>query len=105
MAVCVLITLWGIISTNANAIEVGGMVSCGTWIKESSVGVLRTQNQLWLIGFLSGIAFGTNRDLLKGVDKESIIVWVNNYCQSNPLDSTADAGAKLSNELKAKKGL
>jgi hypothetical protein len=53
----------------------------------------------WLHGFLSGIAVGSQLDILREPDASSLDLWVDNYCQQHPLDSIRDAGYELSSEL------
>lgn len=59
----------------------------------------------WLVGFLSGIAVAKNSDFIKGTDGESILLWMDNYCRSNPLKGISDGGGALFYELKKQKGL
>jgi hypothetical protein len=41
-----------------------------------------------------------NLDFLKGVDQNTIKLWMDNYCSSRPLELTGDAADALSIELK-----
>jgi hypothetical protein len=90
----------GTASVEAQAVEIRGVISCGRWFQPES-GFYKA----WLNGFLSGIAFGTNVDILKGTDKESIYLWIDNYCRANPLKDLDDAGLALFDELKRQKRL
>ncbi len=48
----------------------------------------------WSLGFLTGVAvFGRTFDPLKNVDAQSVLTWMDNYCQANPRDSIATAAA------------
>jgi hypothetical protein len=87
----------------AQTIQLRGARSCGEWVKEK--GIQATGNQTWLIGYLSGIAVATNKSFLRGTDNQSIFLWVDNYCQANPLMSLADAGEILYFELVKQKNL
>ena len=62
-------------------------------------------NEAWFVGFLSGMAFESNKDLLKGTDNASITLWVTNYCQKNPLKSLSQAADELADELAKKRGI
>ena len=77
---------------------VKGSASCGSWVNEKSVTV-NAAYQLWLMGYLSGFAIGTGKDILKGTDSQSIALWVNNFCKANPLQDMSDAAFQLANEL------
>ena len=90
----------------ANAVEIRGLISCGVWVKdrvEKEIG--EVVNEMWLIGYLSGLATGANSDFLRGSDNESIFLWVDNYCRANPLKNLDDAGIYLAYELQKQKGL
>jgi hypothetical protein len=39
----------------------------------------------WLVGYLSGVAAGLDKDLLTGMNNDSIFLWMDNYCHANPL--------------------
>ena len=90
---------------DAQALTMRGPPSCGAWIKERSQGMVGLANLSWLVGFLSGLANGTNKDFIKGTDNDSLSLWVDNYCRSNPLDSVDDAGLSLAMELIKQKRL
>jgi hypothetical protein len=96
-------------STNASAVQIRGVGSCGEWITETTETPTkfntRFYDEAWLIGYLSGLAVGTNTDFLAGTDHQSIYLWVTNYCQANPLDDLAKAAKALYMKLKERKGL
>ena len=82
-----------------------GVRDCGQWVKESKSNIsLKT----WLIGFMSGLSemhkFNRNKDdpLSKINSNEQIYLWVDNYCQKNPLEEIDSAGAALFIELMKK---
>jgi hypothetical protein len=73
-----------------------GAHSCGQWVAvsaENSVETLNARN--WLIGYMSGIAIGSGRNILNGVDPETIYEWMDNYCRENPSSNTANGGTDL----------
>jgi hypothetical protein len=70
-----------------------GTLSCGTWTayrrNQSALGI-----QQWVLGFLSGVGFASaqfGRDPLNEVDAQGVWAWVDNYCQSYPLNRIVDA--------------
>lgn len=95
-------------STNSNAlnIHIKGVASCGIWVKDRTEKIqsplIWMVDQSWLLGFLSGMAIGTSKDVLKGIDSASIVLWMDNYCQKNPLNGTDDGGQELFLELMAR---
>lgn len=92
-------------AVNAQAATVMGMRSCGKWIEARSEntpsrkGWASLAAEAWLVGYMSGLADGLSIDFLKGTDGSSLYLWVDNYCRSNPLKDTADAGYELAKEL------
>lgn len=91
------------IHIDAGAIASLGTRSCGDWVKNvQEKGILEAAQKNWLTGFLTGLAFGTDKDVLKGASGESLFLWVTNYCNRNPLEDSFDAGIELFLELKKK---
>lgn len=97
-------------STNSNAVAIIGSsdTGCGLWIKnrvnqqtnqQTSINVNAIGAENWIIGYLSGIAVITNSDFLIGVEAESIYLWMDKYCQKNPLNQIGDGGYDLAKEL------
>jgi hypothetical protein len=68
-------------------------VSCGTWWAERRDVVLHADATQWVLGFLSGVS--ASGPVLKQSDHNAIELWIDNYCQANPLDKLATAAAKL----------
>jgi hypothetical protein len=93
------------ISNSAFAVTVRGFSSCGTWVadhaepNETARRLKSGFDETWLIGFLSGIAFAANIDILKDNDNDSIYLWMDNYCKAHPLDAIYDGADKLATEL------
>jgi hypothetical protein len=75
-----------------------GTASCGIWAgfrREGSTSARALSSEQWVLGFIDGIteASGGSLDPLNGVEAETVWEWIDNYCQSNPAKSIADAGA------------
>ncbi|WP_176481650.1 hypothetical protein [Pseudomonas sp. HAR-UPW-AIA-41] len=92
----ILITL-SLIS-NAAPIKGAGAGSCGEWVEERRENTYHATLH-WIQGFLSAynayVYSGTNPDgVFGGADYKAIAVWMDNYCQKNPL-STPYTGAEL----------
>ena len=96
------------ISGEAVAVTVMGARSCGDWLSHKPLGQDKNWSRLvqeaWLVGYLSGMASGTDRDALGGSSGSSLFVWMDNYCQANPLDGIDDGGSRLFFELLRRKG-
>jgi len=50
----------------------------------------------WVFGYLSGVQEVV---ALNSTDNGAIMVWINNYCQANPLNDIGTAAQKLLIEL------
>lgn len=97
------------IGINANAenegtIIVKGSSDCSSWIDGKKLND-NVQNKSWLLGYLSGLAVSKNIDILRDRNYQSIFLWMDSYCDANPLEKTGNAGEKLFNELKKQRGL
>ena len=85
--------------------SVWGSSDCGEWVKHSkSSPTLKA----WLMGYMSGIGVmynhlgDTNNPLGKINSAEQFYLWMDNYCQKNPLSTVTTGGAVLFTELKSK---
>ena len=89
----------------AQAIKTIGNPSCGNWVQErqaDGAGALRVRS--WLTGHMTGIAsvmagLDLAPDLLGQTDGESIVLWMDNYCHSHPLDDVTTGSAELARDL------
>ena len=83
--------------------------ACGEWVKARSNAklepVVSESFKWWLIGYLGGFAMGTETNYLNGASAESIYLWMDNYCQQNPLKGVVEGAFPLVKELKAQRGL
>src|SRR5712672_529179 len=68
-----------------------GAQSCGKWTQERQ-GRNDMEVGAWALGFVSGAnAMETNIDFLERTDAAAVLTWVDNYCQSHPLDEISTA--------------
>lgn len=62
----------------------GITISCGGWVE-----LRKTPNkgpvEEWSLGYLSGVAMWTPASPLDGLDAGAVLVWLDNFCQQNPL--------------------
>lgn len=86
---------------SAGPVTIFGARSCGAWLKNKNTGGMAATAQAgWLAGYMSGLAVGMNTDALSNTDLDSMELWVSNYCEKNPLETTNTAGTSLFFELK-----
>ena len=79
-----------------------GKVSCGTYLDHR-----RTGNEaqhyiyvVWIRGFSSGFNYGTKgKQVSSGLEKETILAYIDKHCRDNPLNSVAGAAFNLVKEL------
>jgi hypothetical protein len=79
-------------------------LSCAEWTQDRQVdSPSGSAESIWLLGFLSGVAWSDGKNILKDIDKSFIDVWMDKYCRENPLGTVANGGVILYEELKVKK--
>ena len=79
-----------------------GAPDCGQWVKDNNPNL-----KAWLLGYMSGLNVAHELSGLKPKDPldkmssaEQAFLWVDNFCQANPMRTVASAGWKLFQELK-----
>jgi|LauGreDrversion4_2_1035121.scaffolds.fasta_scaffold2723015_1 hypothetical protein len=83
-----------------------GVTDCGRWVTESKS--TRISAKTWLLGYLTGLGAmhevnNRNDDPMKKINSsDQIFLWMDNYCQKNPLKDVADGGFQLFMELMKK---
>jgi hypothetical protein len=100
------LTTIGVEPLTSNSLTTIGIVDCGSWLKQ------RSENQsgyseVWVNGFLTaGSIFRSKelqKDLLKNIkSNDQVFIWIDNYCQKDPLSDTALAALELLYELSKK---
>jgi hypothetical protein len=65
-----------------------GASACGSWAAGRPDG-----REVWILGFLSGVGFATNEaDPLSGRAPKAVWAWMDNYCQTHPLEKIEKVG-------------
>jgi len=82
--------------------SIQGAASCGNWVKFRKEGSWEAIiYKAWIAGYIS--AFNTQTSdvysILGSTDLESALLWMDKYCQENPLNDSADGMIVLTNEL------
>ena len=102
----VLLLVGLLLSTGASAaVTTLGVQSCGDWIQERSKSDAIRGDEIWLVGYMTGVAIGTGKDFIAGTDALSIFIWMDNYCRANPLKDISRGGIELYFELKKQKNI
>lgn len=83
-----------------------GSVDCGLWLKDNDR--MKSLYKSWLLGFLTGMNLSDTKVVKANfLDKLSstsqAYVFVDNYCQQNPLKNTIDAAMVLILDLEKQK--
>ena len=80
-----------------------GSVNCREWVRRTQ---FKNLYQMWLLGMLSGFNLSSSSffkpDFLNQTTSDQIFVWMDNYCQKNPLRVTGVGGFELFMELTKK---
>lgn len=92
------VSIWGI-----------GQISCGRFVQERErpagpYGAYDATFRQWLLGFITALNWSDpqRRDRLAGTDAEGAMLWVENHCRTQPLDTFFDAALALERELSRK---
>lgn len=96
------------VTTNANAYSYFGIYQCGEWVNAKNEGENSpryVQMKVYFSGYISGLALGYRKDVLKNTKFESAALWVDNYCSANPLKGLLYAGLQLFIALRKQEGL
>jgi hypothetical protein len=86
------------LSSSSDAIQFMGVPSCEEWMNRHSTNDEAAMEE-WLLGFLSGLAAGQNKDLLKKAQKDYLFSWMDNYCQAYPSGRLDNGGHALAIQL------
>jgi hypothetical protein len=85
-----------------------GVRDCGQWINRKKDAYSELAITGWLAGYMSGLsqmhALNGRKDdpLKKATSADQIFLWMDNYCQKNPLNDLVDGGDALFLELMKK---
>lgn len=100
--VALMLALGLYVSSASGQVTIFGGADCGQWIAEKTFA-----RKSWLIGFLSGMNAtyeGKNKDPLKALNSpDQAFLWMDNWCNRNPLEKIAIGGQILFLELAEKK--
>ena len=86
-------------------VEGAGVKNCATYRAESKKeSTMHYINLNWAKGFITGVNYihaetRGNSQLGRGLDLESLTLWIDGYCQDHPGATLSDASAALIEEL------
>lgn len=89
-----LVAVGSLMAHPVEAVQVQGMPSCGKWIQFH-----HDYAKGWLLGYLSGVASGLEKDFLRGNDAASFFLWMDKYCREHPLNDLEQGAGALALEL------
>lgn len=97
-AIAILLLLTG--DLNAGSTIVGaGSQSCTAWMNRKKNPVVKAAFESWVVGFVSGLNVGAEREIVGGGDFTAIVAWMDWRCKSNSLDQIGVAALDLAMEL------
>ena len=73
---------------------------CREWLARRQSGERVDPPQMWLSGFMTGLASAHNVDALAIIDAPSLFAWMDDYCGRQPEDAISSGGLVLFDELK-----
>jgi len=82
--------------------EIQGNISCGVWAKDSGdAGWAFTVDHSWMAGYITAFNQQTPGvfSILNTIDMESVYLWMDKYCQENPLSNLVVGMEILTKEL------
>jgi hypothetical protein len=95
------------VEAKSDIVHTVGMHSCRAWIENKTENsALYFLDKATLLGYLSGLNVAlsdASHDSLNSVDVKSLYLWMDNYCQKNPLNDVSDGGKQLFRELREMK--
>ena len=70
----------------ATLMGTGVTVSCGGWVEIRKGAPNKQVLEEWALGYLSGVAIWSPESPLDNLDPGAVFVWLDNACQSKPLE-------------------
>ena len=76
--------------SSASPAKIRDAISCADWTKysgsqpDSPEKAIELSHQVWLIGYLSGLAAATETDIPTRVNNKELYAWMDNYCVAHP---------------------
>lgn len=78
---------------------VGATASCSRWTLDRRKEVAWLDAGSWILGFVSGASSALGRNLIASTSSDTLLRWVDRYCQSHPSDLIGSAANRLIEQL------
>jgi len=93
-------------NVSAESIQGAGAMPCGNWVEKRASGG-HNMALAWVMGFMSSYNHfvdesGKKNGVFGEIDYNSIALWMDNYCRSNPLKSVYSGSYTLIGEMKSR---
>ena len=75
-----------------------GTVTCKEWTSQRDTNEYFSAGN-WVLGFLSGTAWDSGRNILSGQDTKKLFVFIDRYCIASPKETISDAAVALAYHL------
>ena len=93
--------LSALMAMNVSAATSFGAYDCGQWFTKNQAA------KIWFLGYLSGLAAADTTAKVDVLDRlnsaEQAFLWMDNYCQNNPLKKANDGAIDLYIELEKRR--
>ena len=76
--------------------------SCAEWSARRASGERVDAPQMWLSGYMTGLATALRVDVLAITDAPKVFAWMDDFCATHPDELLSTAGGLLFNELLAR---
>jgi len=88
--------------THAQGVTVRGLVDCGNWISARAMQPASAYYETALQAYINGLSMASGIDVWNWggnkLSEQQAFLYVDNYCQKNPLEDIWQAGWMLANE-------
>ena len=89
-----------------DAAYLDGIIDCGEWVSARKAGRRALGFELYLLGMPNGMSFGGRSGVMTefwrangiAISRESVFLWMDNYCVANPLEQMNGGAIKLFRE-------
>lgn len=76
--------------------------ACSTWTARRAAGVRADPPQMWLAGYMTGLATALRVDVLAITDAPAMFSWMDEFCAEHPDETLSTGAGILFNELLAR---
>ena len=97
---CALVFLTALSGHTLSQVNIeGGQLDCGQWVAARKVNGAAARYEHFVLGALNGMSMASNAEFWRARDtqisRESAWLWIDNYCQANPLNMVFQGAYQL----------